>query len=41
MMRRTLEEDFHVPVKWSEDESADTWENAVNSAQLLQRRATD
>jgi len=37
MMRSTLEQDFKVPVRWSEDKSGDTWENAVNSAALLKR----
>ena len=35
MMRSTLEQDFRVPVKWSEDKSADTWENALYSAAML------
>lgn len=34
-MARTLKEDFRVPVRWIEGESADTRENAVNAARLL------
>ncbi|MBY0431595.1 MAG: YdcF family protein [Rhodospirillales bacterium] len=34
-MKRTLEEDFAVPVAWVEPDSADTLANARNSAALL------
>lgn len=35
MMARALREDFRTPVKWVEDQSEDTFENAVNSARIL------
>jgi uncharacterized SAM-binding protein YcdF (DUF218 family) len=35
LMARSLEADFSVPVRWQEDTSRDTWENAANSAALL------
>ncbi|MTJ83667.1 MAG: YdcF family protein [Telmatospirillum sp.] len=34
-MRRSLEEDFHVPVTWVEDRSQDTHQNAMRSADIL------
>jgi uncharacterized SAM-binding protein YcdF (DUF218 family) len=34
-MARTLREDFRTPVKWVEDQSADTAQNAANSARIL------
>lgn len=34
-MARSLAEDFATPVRWQEPNSADTWENAVDSAALL------
>jgi uncharacterized SAM-binding protein YcdF (DUF218 family) len=36
-MRATLEQDFHVPVRWTEDASDNTLENAHNSFQILQK----
>lgn len=36
-MARALETEFATPVRWREERSADTWENAEFSAQLLQR----
>lgn len=36
-MRQVLEQDFGVPVRWSEDQSANTLENARYSRQLLDR----
>lgn len=36
-MRLTLENEFHVPVRWTEDESDNTFENAVASFSLLQK----
>ena len=36
LMRAALEEDFAVPVAWSEERSRTTWENAVGTARLLQ-----
>jgi uncharacterized SAM-binding protein YcdF (DUF218 family) len=37
MMRQSLEDDFRVPVKWTEDRSTDTWENARFSADILKK----
>jgi len=37
LMKRALEQDFAVPVAWSEEDSRTTWENAVFSARLLAR----
>jgi len=37
LMRRVLEEDFDVPVRWLEDESRNTAENAFFSRDLLAR----
>ncbi len=36
-MRIVLEQDFHVPVRWTEDESANTFENARFSFRILQQ----
>jgi len=36
-MRAALEQDFHVPVRWTEDDSDNTFENARYSFQLLQK----
>lgn len=36
-MRRSLEQDFRVPVRWTEDESDNTLENAQNSFHILQQ----
>lgn len=36
-MRKSLEQDFRVPVRWTEDESVNTLENARNSFRLLQQ----
>ncbi len=35
VMARTLERDFHVPVRWIEARSETTWENAADSAAIL------
>ncbi len=35
VMARTLELDFHVPVRWVEGRSETTWENAADSAAIL------
>jgi uncharacterized SAM-binding protein YcdF (DUF218 family) len=35
LMRDSLEHEFGVPVRWSEDRSRDTHENAVQSAEIL------
>ncbi|MEM1177990.1 MAG: YdcF family protein [Acidobacteriota bacterium] len=34
-MQEVMERDFGRPVRWVEDQSYDTWENAQNSAELL------
>ncbi|MFZ5523075.1 MAG: YdcF family protein [Pseudomonadota bacterium] len=36
-MRTSLLQDFHVPVRWTEDVSGNTLENARNSFQVLQK----
>ncbi len=36
-MRIALEQDFRVPVRWTEDESGNTFENAHNSFRILQQ----
>lgn len=36
-MRTSLQQDFHVPVRWTEDMSGNTLENARNSFQTLQK----
>jgi uncharacterized SAM-binding protein YcdF (DUF218 family) len=36
-MRIALEQDFHVPVRWTEDESDNTFDNAYNSFRILQQ----
>jgi uncharacterized SAM-binding protein YcdF (DUF218 family) len=36
LMAHSLEADFAVPVRWREDASRDTWENARDSAAILQ-----
>ena len=35
LMADSLEHDFHVPTRWIEDRSRDTWENAQMSAEIL------
>ncbi len=35
VMARVLADDWQVPVRWQETASADTWQNAANSAVLL------
>jgi uncharacterized SAM-binding protein YcdF (DUF218 family) len=35
VMRESLTRDFQVPVRWTEDRSLDTWENARDSAVIL------
>lgn len=37
MMSEALESDFRVPVKWREDRSRTTYENALYSAEILRR----
>jgi uncharacterized SAM-binding protein YcdF (DUF218 family) len=36
-MRLSLEQDFHVPVRWTEDASDNTFENAYHSFRILQQ----
>ena len=36
LARRVLEDDFRVPVRWEEDQSRNTWENAQYAWALLQ-----
>ena len=36
VMKEVLEQDFHVPVQWIEDQSENTWENARLSYAILQ-----
>ena len=36
LMKRTLEEDFRVAVRWTEDQARDTFQNARDSQALLQ-----
>jgi len=36
-MRSTLEKEFHVPVRWTEDTSINTLENALNSSDIFQK----
>ncbi len=38
LMATSLREDFQVPVTWTENVSADTWENAIFSADLLTKQ---
>ncbi len=35
VMARSLEQDFHVPVRWTEQRSETTWQNASGSAAIL------
>jgi uncharacterized SAM-binding protein YcdF (DUF218 family) len=35
LMKAALERDFGVPVRWNEDHSRTTWENATDTARLL------
>jgi uncharacterized SAM-binding protein YcdF (DUF218 family) len=37
MMSKALQDDFHVAVRWREDRSDNTYENAAFSAELLRR----
>lgn len=36
-MRMSLQQDFHAEVRWSEDESDNTYENAFHSYRILQQ----
>ncbi len=38
LMAANLREDFQVPVEWVEDVSADTWQNATLSADILKKQ---
>lgn len=37
LMKQALETEFGVPVKWTEEESKTTWENAVFTTELLRK----
>lgn len=37
LMRQSLQEDFKTPVKWVENNSRNTWENAQNSSAILKQ----
>ena len=37
LMKEVLEDDYGIPVTWAEIHSRTTWENAVNSAPILER----
>ncbi|MBF0295835.1 MAG: YdcF family protein [Magnetococcales bacterium] len=37
LMREVLEQEFSTPVRWLDEESRNTWENAVNAAAILRR----
>jgi len=41
LMKAALETEFGVPVKWTEEESRTTWENAVFTASLLRKAGID
>jgi uncharacterized SAM-binding protein YcdF (DUF218 family) len=41
LMRESLSQDFQVPVRWTEDRSRDTWENARDSAAILRAAGID
>lgn len=38
LMARVLENDFHTPVTWREDQSRNTWENAQYSYRMLAQK---
>lgn len=37
LMAQVLENDFHTPVKWQEDQARNTWENAQYSYRILKQ----
>ena len=41
LMRDSLIQDFRVPVRWVEDRSRDTWQNAHDSAAILRANGID
>jgi uncharacterized SAM-binding protein YcdF (DUF218 family) len=41
LMRDSLMQDFQVPVRWTEDRSRDTWQNARDSAAILRANGID
>lgn len=41
LMRESLTQDFQVPVRWIEDRSSDTWQNARDSAAILRANGID
>ncbi|MEM8929640.1 MAG: YdcF family protein [Acidobacteriota bacterium] len=40
-MQRVMQHDLGTPVRWLEDRSYDTWENAANSTEMLRREGID
>jgi len=41
VMRDTMVQDFKTPVRWVEDRSSDTWQNARDSAAILRANGID
>ncbi len=41
LMKEALERDFNTPVKWTEGESRDTFQNALNTAGLLEEHGVN
>ncbi|TCV84667.1 YdcF family protein [Sulfurirhabdus autotrophica] len=41
LMKDALERDFHVPVRWVEDQSSNTYENAIYSFKILHQSGID
>lgn len=41
VMRQSLIDDFQVPIRWTEDQSRDTWQNARDSAAILRANGID
>lgn len=41
LMQQSLTRDFQVPVRWTEDRSSDTWQNARDSAAILHGAGID
>jgi len=41
VMRNTMVQDFKTPVRWVEDRSRDTWQNARDSAAILRANGID
>lgn len=41
LMQQSLTQDFQVPVRWTEDHSRNTWQNAQDSAAILRAAGID